>query len=102
MSGRGETFKSGGRVVKNVTGYDLCKLIAGSWGTLAVMTDVTLKTLPRAETEATQMRYTKQDNNGALFWADRGVGYVVSGSSDRERLMQVARLVYDQTEKSGG
>ncbi len=53
ISGRGEVFKSGGRVVKNVTGYDLCKLLAGSWGTLAAMTDVTVKTLPRAETEAT-------------------------------------------------
>jgi glycolate oxidase FAD binding subunit len=53
VTGRAETIKSGGRVVKNVTGYDMCKVLAGSWGTLAAMTDITLKVLPKAESEAT-------------------------------------------------
>jgi anti-sigma factor RsiW len=56
----------------------------------------------KATTDETQMRYTTEGSTGALFWADRGVGYVVSGGSDRERLTQVARLVYDQAEKMGG
>src|SRR5260221_11888754 len=55
VSGFGDSFKAGGRVVKNVTGYDLCKLLAGSWGTLAVMTEVTLKVMPRPGSERTLM-----------------------------------------------
>lgn len=53
VSGFGDSFKTGGKVVKNVTGYDLCKLLAGSWGTLSVMTEVTLKVMPKPEAERT-------------------------------------------------
>jgi len=53
VSGFGDSFKTGGKVVKNVTGYDLCKLLSASWGTLAVMTEVTLKVMPKPESERT-------------------------------------------------
>ena len=82
VSGRGDIFKSGGRVVKNVTGYDLSKLIAGSHGTLAVMTEVTLKVLPKAETERTLLLYATDEATclGALREAS-GLSQEVSSFS---------------------
>jgi glycolate oxidase FAD binding subunit len=53
VNGRGEAFVGGGRVVKNVTGFDLPKVLAGSWGTLAAVTEVTVRLLPAAEFERT-------------------------------------------------
>jgi glycolate oxidase FAD binding subunit len=53
VAGSGELFKAGGKVVKNVTGYDLPKLLAGSWGTLAVLTEVTVRVAPAPELDRT-------------------------------------------------
>lgn len=65
VSGRGEVFKAGGKVVKNVTGYDLMKLMAGSWGTLAILTEVTIKVLPAPRTETTLMLFGLPDVRAA-------------------------------------
>jgi glycolate oxidase FAD binding subunit len=61
VNGRGEVFKSGGRVMKNVTGYDLCRALSGSWGTLAVLSEVTFKVLPAPEDTGTVMLFGLPD-----------------------------------------
>ena len=82
VSGRGEIFKAGGKVVKNVTGYDLCKLMAGSYGTLAALEEVTVKVLPRPETEATVLfAATAPAAATALMSAALGSPHEVSGAA---------------------
>jgi glycolate oxidase FAD binding subunit len=53
INGWGDAWKAGGKVVKNVTGYDMCKLQAGAFGTLSVLTEITLKVIPKPETACT-------------------------------------------------
>jgi glycolate oxidase FAD binding subunit len=69
VSGRGELFKSGGRVVKNVTGYDLSKAMANSWGTLGIATEITFKVLPAPETETTLVIRGLADDEAARAMA---------------------------------
>lgn len=82
VSGFGDIFVTGGRVVKNVTGYDLCKLLAGSWGTLAVMTEVTLKVVPSAESETTLILRGLDDvTAGRVMNAALGSSFDVSSAA---------------------
>jgi glycolate oxidase FAD binding subunit len=62
VNGRAELFQAGGRVMKNVTGYDVARGLSGSWGTLAVLTEVTFKVVPWPETAATVVFLGLPDN----------------------------------------
>jgi glycolate dehydrogenase FAD-binding subunit len=82
VSGRAEIFKAGGRVVKNVTGYDLPKLLAGSWGTLAAIEEITVKVLPQPDHAAT-IRFAGLDPETALVRLGRALGspHDISGAA---------------------
>ncbi len=81
VNGRGEIFKSGGRVMKNVTGYDLSKLMCGSWGTLAVLCRLTFKVLPAPETEVTlAWRGLGEEEANALMTAAMKTPWEVSAA----------------------
>ena len=82
VSGRAEIFKAGGKVVKNVTGYDLPKLMAGSYGTLTALEEVTVKVLPQAETVATVLfAGVPPEAAGHLMSAALGSPHEVSGAA---------------------
>jgi glycolate oxidase FAD binding subunit len=82
VNGRAERFKSGGKVMKNVTGYDLSKLMAGSRGTLAVLDEVTVKVLPAPESTATLLIAGLGDDDAiALLCAAMGSPHEVSGAA---------------------
>lgn len=81
VSGRAEAFKSGGRVVKNVTGYDVARGLAGSWGTLAVLTEVTFKVLPLPDDVATLVFWGLTDELAVeLMSLSLTLPYEVSGT----------------------
>jgi len=73
VNGRGEIFKTGGRVMKNVTGYDLCKLLAGSFGSLAAIASATLKLQPAPEAVRTLMIRGLADS-AAMLLMSRALG----------------------------
>ena len=82
VNGRGEAFKSGGRVMKNVTGYDLSKVLAGSWGTLAVLDEVSVKVLPAPDQTATLLLLGLDDAAAVrAMCAAMGSPHEVSGAA---------------------
>ena len=101
VNGRGDIFKSGGRVMKNVTGYDLCRGLSGSWGTLAVMTEVTFKVLPMPEDTGTLLLLGLPDEFAIEVLCDAmGTPFEVSGAVHLQPSL-VARLWHDGLRQQG-
>ncbi|MDA9207938.1 FAD-binding protein [Octadecabacter sp.] len=82
VDGQGNIIKNGGRVMKNVTGYDLVKLMAGSYGTLGVLSEVSMKVLPKPETSMTlQLDGLSIADSVTAMSAALGSAYEISGAA---------------------
>jgi glycolate oxidase FAD binding subunit len=100
VNGHGEAFAAGGRVVKNVTGYDLPKLMSGAFGTLAALTEVTIKVLPRAEAVQTVAFMGLSETTGLRALIDAlggsfqvtGAAFLPDGLGDDDRTATLLRL----------
>lgn len=92
VTGRGAVFKTGGRVVKNVTGYDLSKLMTGSYGTLAAMTSVTVKVLPAPEKTRTLLIFGLDDDR-----AQKAMTEVLSSPYDSTGVAHLPRLAAERS-----
>ena len=80
ISGRGEVFQSGGRVMKNVTGYDMSKLMTGAYGTFGIFSEITIKVMPKAETELTLLVIGLDEDTAIEVMTDMtGLAYEISG-----------------------
>ena len=83
----GEIIRTGSKAVKNVVGYDLTQLLVGSEGTLAILTEITLRLIPKPRTVATlQPRFTTYPRRGGRYGADRGQGRSGDNRDHRRRL----------------
>lgn len=99
VGGEGEVFKSGGRVVKNVTGFDLPKLLTGSHGTLAALTDITIKVLPAPEATRTLAILGLDDAAAMRLLCDllggpyevSGAAHLPAGVAQRSAIPQIAQ-----------
>ncbi len=103
VTGRGAIFKTGGRVVKNVTGYDLSKLMTGSYGTLAALTSITIKVLPAPEKTRTLLVFGLNDKRAqTAMTAALSSPHDVTGAAHLPRLAaERSRVGYVKSAATG-
>ena len=97
VNGKGEVIKSGGTVVKNVTGYDLSKLMCGSYGTLAALTEITLKVLPDPDESRTLIIH-----NQKIEPATELLNQAISSSNDVSGAVSILRSCITKVLLSSG